>query len=233
MRTFGYTAMAVTLLVAIILLGFASHQFGPLGKVVLIIIVAVMLTSIGLTQTGTRSSQNSIFDQPETEAYKKLSDYAGSNWVDLIASQSQMARFISLEIDRSRRFVRTFTLFVIAPNILRLSEAGVNTSSVTEVSAVRLFIQEVVINQLRTTDIIGNFEDQSTTLALLPETGIDGAVIASERFSAAIAKSELSIGLKNKIKIAISVKAINYPADVTDITGFVETIRELTQLDLN
>ena len=57
--------------------------------------------------------------------------------IGLIVDQQEMSRYISLAVDRSRRFGRTFIVIVIAPDLKLLSKNGVGTPSISELNALR------------------------------------------------------------------------------------------------
>jgi len=57
--------------------------------------------------------------------------------IELIVDQQEMTRYISLAVDRSRRFGRTFIVIVITPDLKLRSKNGVGTSSISELGTLR------------------------------------------------------------------------------------------------
>ncbi len=82
------------------------------------------------------------------------------------------------------------------------------------------------MRQLRTTDVISNSVMPAVTIALLPETDSDGTNIAVARIRDALTSSAMSIGTGGETELTVSVMAVNYPADVRDTMGFIESIKE-------
>ena len=226
-KTIAYIVLAGGAVAVVMVLGFASDQFGPLGKLVLVMLVLSIFAVIGLTAGSGRTPTEAIPGAYEDQAgWTDWIATSGSNWLEIVVDHREMTRHISLEIDRSRRFGRTFTVIVITPELKNLADGGVDISSTSELTGVRQFVLEVAVGQLRTTDIIGKSANPLVTVALLPETGGDGANVAVERFREAMKQSGMTLGSGGKTEIEISVRAINYPDDVTDTTGFLETISE-------
>lgn len=227
MKTLVYIVLTVGVMAVVLVLGFAGDQFGPFGSTVLVILVLSLFVVIGLT-SGVANWQTpaGIVIPKDQTTWTGGTPLATLNWLDLVVGHQEMTRYISLEVDRSRRFGRTFTVIVIAPDLKHLSGSGIDISSTSELNALRLFAQEVAVKQLRTTDIVSNSVSPSVTIAMLPETDSDGTNIAVGRIREAMASSEMSIGLGGQVELKISVMAVNYPGDVTDTAGFIETISE-------
>ena len=211
----------------VLMLGFAGDRFGPFGSMVLVILVLLLFVIVGLT-TGisNRQAPAGIMIPEDQTTWSGGTPLARLNWLDLIVDQQEITRYISLEVDRSRRYERTFTVIVIAPDLKHLSGSGIDILSASELNAMRLFIQEVAVKQLRTTDVVSNSVSPSVTIAMLPETDSDGANIAVGRIREAMESSKMSIGLGGRVELKVSVMAVNYPGDVTDTAGFIETISE-------
>jgi hypothetical protein len=226
-KTLIYIVMVVGVMSIVLILGFASDMLGPFGSVIMMIIALVLFVAMG-QQSGmmSRGKTAGAGDAGTGNTWVYAQPLANENWLDLVIDHQEMLRHVSLEIDRSRRFDRTFTVIAVAPDLKILSESGVDPSSESEMTALRLFIQEVVVRQLRTTDIISNSVMPTVTLALLPETDGDGASIAVERIREALVTSELTVGAGGKAVMEVAVIAVNYPADVRDTAGFIDSIKE-------
>lgn len=230
MKTLTYIVLTLGVMAIVIVLGFAGDQFGPFGSMILVLMVMLLFVFIGLTSGVAKRRL-----PPGAEVSEKQALWAGgtplanSRWMDLVVDYPEMTRHISLEIDRSRRFGRTFTVIVIAPDLKQLSENGVSVSSASELNALRLFAQEIAVKQLRTTDIVSTSPSQSGTIALLPETDGEGTKIAIDRIRESMALAKMKIGLGGGAELNVSVRAINYPDDVTDTTGFIETVTEFEE----
>jgi len=221
-KTIIYIFLVVGVMSIVLILGFASDMLGPFGSVIMMIVALVLFVAMG-QQSGMMNrgkpagAQNTwVYAQP----------LANENWLELVLGHQEMLRHISLEIDRSRRFDRTFTVIVVAPDLKSLSDSGSDPSSESEMTALRLFVQEVVVRQLRTTDIISNSVMPAVTLALLPETDGDGANIAVERIREALVASEMTVGTGGNTVLEVAVIAVNYPTDVRDTAGFIDSIKE-------
>lgn len=211
----------------VLLLGFAGDRFGPFGSTILVIAVLSLFAVIGLLSgTANWRTPSSIVTLESQRSWTNEATLASSNWLELVIDHQEMTRHISLEIDRSRRFDRTFTVVVIAPDLNALSENGVEPSSESELNTLRLFAQEVAVRQLRTTDVISNSVMPAATIVLLPETDSDGTNIALARIRDALESSKMTIGLGGQTELKISVMAVNYPDDVRDTMGFIESIKE-------
>ena len=227
MKTLSYIILTAGVMAVVVVLGFAGDRFGPLGSMVLVIVVLSLFVVVGLRSGVTgRAIPKGVVIPNDQATWASGASLANSNWLDLIVDHQEMVRYISLEVDRSRRFGRTFTVIVIAPDLKQLAGNGVDITAVSELQALRLFTQEVAVKQLRTTDIVSNSVSPSVTIAMLPETDSDGTNIAVERIREAMAFSRLRVGLGGQAELKVSVMAVNYPGDVTDTTGFIETISE-------
>ena len=227
MKTIVYIVMVIGVMSIVLILGFGSDMLGPFGSVIMMIVALVLFVAMG-QQSGmmNRGKPAGAGDTEAQNTWAYAQPLANENWLELVIDHQEMLRHISLEIDRSRRFDRTFTVIVVAPDLKSLADLGVDPSSSAEMTALRLFAQEVVVRQLRTTDIISNSVMPSVTLALLPETDRDGANIAVERIREALVVSEMTIGTGGKTVMEVAVIAVNYPADVRDTAGFIDSIKE-------
>lgn len=227
MKTIAYIVLTVGVMAVVLTLGFAGDRFGPFGSMVLVILVLSIFVVVGLTSGVTNRQLPAGIVIPEDETtWTGETPLAELDWLDLVVGHREMTRYISLEVDRSRRFERTFTVIVIAPDLKHLSGSGIDISSTSQLNALRLFTQEVAVKQLRTTDIVSNSVSPSVTIAMLPETDSDGTNIAVGRIREAMASSKMSVGLGGQVELKVSVMAVNYPGDVTDTAGFIEAISE-------
>ena len=227
MKTLAYIVLTVGVMALVLLLGFAGDQFGPFGSMVLMVLVLLFFVVVGLTAgMSNRQTPAGIVVPKGQAAWTGGTPLARLNWLDLIVDPQEMTRYISREVDRSRRFERTFTVVVIAPDLKHLSGSGIEVLSAPELKAIRLFVQEVAVKQLRTTDIVSNSVNPSVTIAMLPETDSDGTNIAVGRIREEMESSKMSLGLGGQVELKVSVMAVNYPGDVTDTAGFIETISE-------
>jgi hypothetical protein len=227
MKSIIYIALVAGVMAVVLLLGFAGDKFGPFGSVILMLIALVIFVVIGTSSGVTkRKMPAGAVPQETINTWDHAATMAGENWIDLVIDHQEMTRHMSLEIDRSRRFDRTFTVVVIAPDMKSIPTDQVNLSSESELNGLRLFAQEIVVRQLRTTDVISNSVMPAVTIALLPETDSDGTNIAVERIRAALADAKMSIGTGQQTEMKISVMAVNYPTDVRDTLGFVDSIKE-------
>ncbi len=231
MKTISYVLMVIVVMTVVLLLGFAGDQFGPFGSMVLVLLAFMVFVGIGLTSSGRGGVRHAV-EATESEASTEWSstpNLSGKNWLDLVLDHNDMTRHISLEIDRSRRFDRSFTVVVIAPNMKALEANGVDVSTLSVLNDLRLFVQEVVVRQLRTTDVISNSVTPAVTIALLPETDSSGTDIAIGRIRDSLAKSLLSVGGSDGTQVEVSVMAVNYPQDVRDSLGVIEAIKEFEE----
>ncbi len=181
-------------------LGFGSDQLGPFGAMIMMMAALVLFVVIGL-RSGIGRPETTRGAGGSGASWASLQGLAVENWLDL----------------------------VIAPDLVALAANGVEASTDSELNTVRLFAQEIVVTQLRTTDVISNSVMPAVTIALLPETDGPEADIAVGRIRNSLAESELSIGIRGQTELPVSVMAINYPEDVRDTMGFIEQIQQFEE----
>ena len=89
----------------------AGDQFGPFGSMVLVILVLLIFVIVGLT-TGisNRQAPAGIIIPENQTAWSGGTQLATLNWLDLIVDQQEITRYISLEVDRSRRYEQVCTV---------------------------------------------------------------------------------------------------------------------------
>ena len=195
MKTLAYIVLTIGVMAIVVVLGFAGDQFGPFGSMVLVLLVLLIFVFIGLTSgVAKRGLPEGVAAAAKQASWTGGTSLSSSHWMDLVVDYPAMIRHISLEIDRSRRFDRTFTVIVIAPDLKKLSENGVSVSSASELNALRLFAQEIAVKQLRTTDIVSTSQSASGTISMLPETDSEGTQIAIDRIRESMAEAKMTIG---------------------------------------
>lgn len=227
MKAILYIVLVVGVMGVVLLLGFGGDRLTPFASMILMVVALMLFVAIGLRSgVGNRIDPAAKSDIEARKGWAYTQPLPGDNWLDLVVSHEDMTRHISLEIDRSRRFDRTFTVVVIAPDMKALALNGVVAASTSELNTMRVFVQEVVVRQLRTTDVISNSVMPAVTISLLPETDSDGTDIAVARIRDALTSSALTLGSGGQTELTVSVMAVNYPADVRDTMGFIESIKE-------
>jgi uncharacterized membrane protein len=196
----SYIVLVFGVMAVLMVLGFGSDQLGPFGAMIMMMAALVLFVVIGL-RSGIGRPETTRGAGGSGASWASLQGLAVENWLDL----------------------------VIAPDLVALAANGVEASTDSELNTVRLFAQEIVVTQLRTTDVISNSVMPAVTIALLPETDGPEADIAVGRIRNSLAESELSIGIRGQTELPVSVMAINYPEDVRDTMGFIEQIQQFEE----
>lgn len=218
----AYIVLVVGVMTVVMVLGFAGDQFGPLGSLLLVLTVPIIFVSVAVASGKNKTKwTGGVPQNASVDNWDQSKSLGGGDWMQVIVDSPELARQIRMEVDRSRRYDRSFSTLVIVPQ-MDVDTEQAHTADALQ--AYRLFVQEIVVRNLRTTDTIGNSASSVVTIAILPETDAEGTDIASTRIREDIAASNLKLGSESNKRVA--VRAINYPSDATDSTGIFELIQE-------
>ncbi len=131
-----------------------------------------------------------------------------------LCSGDTFLQYLSVEIERYTRYKRAFTLVLIQPPASSDHIARLQVARAASEQALRL---------LRTCDLVATFDAGAFGVALLPETGADGARIVFDRFDTQMVQR----GAGWTLKMA------TYPEHATSIEYFLDKfVRLLNVSDL-
>ncbi len=151
----------------------------------------------------------------ERESYKAVQR---KDLIEMIKRDPKYAdfdRLIEIELFRSRRFVRPFSIFVIELNFIERKEEK-DTIDLEKICG-------ILKNNLRTIDYVF-LNTEGFFYGLLPETPSDGAFILSDRLA-----NKLKEMFPNEVKI--SLRWATYPKDGQKMDTLLESLQKSGQIN--
>ncbi|MEX2375540.1 MAG: diguanylate cyclase [Dehalococcoidia bacterium] len=105
----------------------------------------------------------------------------GSAGITSASRHEYMRRLIAGEVDRARRYEHSFSILVLEPDQWREYAQRMVPTQLARISAE---LEHHLLARLRTTDTLIQLDD-ARFIALLPETGMDGAHVAARKLAIA------------------------------------------------
>ena len=137
-KNISYIVLVFGVMAVVLVLGFGSDQLGPFGAMIMMVAALALFVVIGL-RSGIGRPETTKGAGGASASWASGQGLASENWLDLVIDHNEMTRHIGLEIDRSRRFDRTFTVIVIAPDLVAMVANGAKSSTDSELNTMRLF----------------------------------------------------------------------------------------------
>ena len=121
------------------------------------------------------------------------------------------------EIKRAGRFHQDLSLIMIDVDNLK---AYNDRNGHLRGSQLLREIARLLAGQLRSFDLVAKYGGDEFTL-ILPQTGLDGALVVAERMRAAIADYTFPLAQPNSITVSLGVAL--FPKDGTDVNGLIQS----------
>jgi diguanylate cyclase (GGDEF)-like protein len=146
-----------------------------------------------------------------------LAELATRDGLTGLLNRREFLRLLREELERSRRYGRSCTLLLL--DIDRFKTVN-DTWGHPAGDAVIRAVAGRVLNEMRPTDRAARYGGEEFTV-LLPETGVQGAMIAAERIRGAMAATPVAISSDQAVPVTVSIGVAAYPAGGADEQALV------------
>jgi two-component system, cell cycle response regulator len=148
-----------------------------------------------------------------------LAELATRDGLTGLLNRREFLRLLREELERSRRYRRSCTLLLL--DIDRFKTVN-DTWGHPAGDAVIRAVAGRVLNEVRPMDRAARYGGEEFAM-LLPETGVQGAMIAAERIRGAIAATPIAISSDQAVPVTVSIGVAAYPAGGADEQALISS----------